>query len=99
MSLFTWVQKATDSRSRSSPRINSRLTKDNPPPLPEVYNVQVDISEQNNYVEEMGQLAEILRQTGEDFQETLEETDQGPATSDQDGEVGAPSVQAEFSVY
>lgn len=62
----------------------------------ELYNVEVDISEKNNYVEERERLARILRHNGEDFDRHLEATAQGPAMSDEDGEIGAPIVHAEF---
>ncbi len=62
----------------------------------ELYNVYVDIPEKNNKIEEKEQLAKRLKKSGEAFDKHLEATSRGPATSDQDGEVGAPIVELEF---
>lgn len=62
----------------------------------ELYNIQVDISEQNNKIEENQSMAERLRNSGEALNKQLEETSRGPAISDQEGEIGAPIVEFEL---
>lgn len=62
----------------------------------ELYNVQIDISEQNNVLDENEDMATMLRQTGEKKDKRIERTAESPAFSDEEGEVGAPIVELEF---